>query len=206
MSVIDSPGARGRSRRGRPPSPRLWRLLVTLGLTIAALTACKAHDAGRGEPPEVPAADLPEESGETQEAAAERYASVLDFSDPDHRADQLLYGFFKLRGDRRWVGEKSTVRLRRLADHTRWRIAGRADLSYHKVEALSLTFRVNEGEPTVRTIRKSGAFGFEGDLPSEYTELVLLDMECDHAFVPAAQGSKGRQRSLCVVVKKIGLK
>jgi hypothetical protein len=204
MNVIDSPGTRDRAGR-RPPSPPVWSLLVTLCLAFAALTACQADDAGRGEAPEVPAADLPEGSGGAQEAAAERYASVLDFSDPDHRADQLLYGFFAHKKSWRWVTGKSGVRLQRLPQHTRWRVKGRVDLSKHGVDALSLTVRVNGGEPAVQTIRRSGRFTFAGDLPAEYTELVALDLECDHVFVPADRGLGRDKRSLCLRVMSIGL-
>lgn len=138
---------------------------------------------------------------DTEVADSERLLAVLDFSDLSRKethSAQLVSGFYGLEGKRRWMAGLSRIELGRRGEEKVWRIAGWINLDLHERESLSILVRVNGGAPVTYKIEESGSFLLEGDLPGNSSDVVQLDLECDHDFLP-------RARPLCVVVRSIGI-
>jgi len=132
-------------------------------------------------------------------------AAVLDFSQPDHAAEQLLRGFYPEREGRRWMAGQASVLLGRSRQETVWRLEGWIDLTWHGGNGLTITGRANGGESQPSLIEHSGFFTLEGSVPADSSSAVRLDLECDHQFVPASLGGHD-ERSLCAVVTSIRLR
>ncbi len=129
--------------------------------------------------------------------------AILDFSRPDHAEQQLLRGFYPASQGWRWMAGVGSVLLGRNDGETAWRLDGWVDLGWHG-GALTITSRADGGEPQRTIIESSGSFTLEGDLPPGGARTVRLEFECDHEFIPAAQGGHD-ERSLCAIVTSIRL-
>jgi len=128
--------------------------------------------------------------------------AIVDFSRSDHAEWQLVRGFYPAQQGRRWMAGVGSVLLGRNDGETAWRLDGWVDLQWHGGEALTITGRANAGEPWRTIIESSGFFTLEGDLPPGAASTVRLDFECDHEFIPAAQGGHD-QRRLCAIVTSV---
>ncbi len=131
--------------------------------------------------------------------------SAVTVGDPAH-SDLLLYGFWEPEDDWRWMSERAAVRLKRLPEHTGWRLRGWIDLSLHGVDRLLIGGRAEGGPMQHLEITETGPFEFEGPLgEASASQWADLEFECDHWFVPGEGDTHGDTRSLCVVAHAVEL-
>jgi len=144
-------------------------------------------------------------TGDAHGLAGDGLAAVIDFSRADHDRRQLLGGFYSVEGDFRWMSGRSRVLLGRSGGERGWRLTGWVGLGLHDRETLTVTARVEGGEPQRRTIDRSGSFVLEGSVPAGAGPSVRIDFACDHEVVPALRIGGDDRRSLCVAVRSVGL-
>jgi arylsulfatase A-like enzyme len=130
---------------------------------------------------------------------------VLDFGHSAGPAEQLINGFFPHARSRRWIADRASVLLGRSAGERTWQIRGWIDLDLHGVDRLSISVSANGAPPITRSVKDTGFFVLEGQLPDDAQKTVRLDFECDHAFSPSGEESSAKSRRLCVVVQGVGV-
>ena len=134
-------------------------------------------------------------------------ASVIDFADPDHAADQLISGFYDLENQRRWMAGRASVSLGRSAEHTKWQLEGWIDLDLVGVNPLVLDVRVDGKPADQRVIDGSGFFLLSGALPpASGASQLQLDIACNADFVPAHRRDSPDERHLCTIIRSVGLR
>ena len=83
--------------------------------------------------------------------------------------------------------------------------SGWIDLELHGVDRLSVSVSANGAPPITRSIKDTGFFVLEGELPDDAQKTVRLDFECDHSFSTIGEESTSGSRRLCVVVQGVGV-
>ncbi len=148
----------------------------------------------------------PPSAARSQSISNKALATWLDFGSPsEDESSQLLDGFYRNEGDRRWIAGRAAAQFGRSPEHTHWRINGVANLELAQRDQIVLSIQIDHGQPTTRVIDRSGQFHFVGRLPSSETNgITRLDITCDHDFIP--KDSRGQDgRVLCAAIHALGL-
>lgn len=133
------------------------------------------------------------------------YRAQLSFADERFSPEQLLYGWWQREQDARWMARRAGARVKLEPGAREWFVTGYIDLKLHGRPSITITVRLDDSEPIVRTITASGLFELHGPLPPALGSLVRVAIESDHVFIPAHSGGADL-RDLSILVKSLGLR
>ncbi len=139
------------------------------------------------------------------EREGRRYLATLDFASSALPEEQLLYGWEAARPGQRGRGlmRKAGVRLKREPGHRRWLLGGRLPSVAGKPESLTLSVRVDGGEPERRSIPAAGRFEISGPLAAGRSYL-RLDLECGSEYFVGPR-EHANEFAYCLTADVIGL-